>query len=48
MRHSKCESCKKSCLPACLHRKAHNQPERNRLAIELLWRNGTADAWRRL
>lgn len=48
MRHSKCESCKKSCLPACLHRKAHNQPKRSSLAIDLLWKNCTADAWRRL
>ncbi len=35
-------------LPACLHRKAHNQPERNTLAIDLLWKNCTADAWWRL
>ena len=35
-------------LPACLHRKTHNQPERNTLAIDLLWKNGTADAWWRL
>ena len=35
-------------LPACLHRKAHNQPERNTLAIDDTWKNCTADAWRGL
>ena len=35
-------------LPACLHRKAHNQPERNTLAIDDTWKNCTADVWRGL
>ena len=35
-------------LPACLHRKAHNQPERNTLAIDLLRKYCTADVWWRL